>query len=359
MTGVTDVPQSSPPRSALPAFFGLGAALAGHLFAQSAVTLPRDTPFFKEPGGTRLGTLVAGARVTPNRAGDRATGGFRQVILDAWIFTASTRPDRREGHDLSVRVPEGENLRAGPNGAVIARAVPGTLFRKVAVRGAWTRVVRLGWVPEAALGPQGAAPTPARRAVPAPAGDSADSRTAPGPGGVTERRPEVPSGERFATLRSGATLQRAPDGAGLARLLEPAEVGVAEASGEWVKVRLEGWVRRSAVDSAIAPRPAITAAMLRENPDRYVGQSVDWRVQFLALQQADELRPEMPAGRPYLLVRGPLPESGFAYVMLSPAQAEEMKGLQPLEEIGLTVTIRAGRTRYLATPIVELVRRTP
>jgi hypothetical protein len=344
MTGVTDVPQSSPSRSALPACFGLGAALAGHLFAQSAVTLSGDTPFFKDPGGTRLGTLVAGARVTANRA----DGGFRQVILDGWIFTASTQPDRREGHDLSVRAPEGENLRAAPNGAVIARAVQGTLFRRVAVRGGWTRVLRLGWVPASALGNR-------ESAIGRRGSDSGTTGTSEIP--TPDFRSSIP--DRLATLRAGATLQRAPDGAGLARLLEPAEVSLAEASGEWVKVRLEGWVRRSAVDSAIAPRPAITAAMLRENPDRYVGQTVDWRVQFLALQQADELRPEMPTGRPYLLVRGPLPESGFAYVMLSPVQAEEMKGLQPLEEIGLTVTIRAGRTRYLATPIVELVRRTP
>jgi hypothetical protein len=96
--------------------------------------------------------------------------------------------------------------------------------------------------------------------------------------------------------------------------------------------------------------------MLRENPERYVGRSVEWRVQFLAHQHADELRPEMPAGRPYLLARGPLPESGFVYVLLTKEQAGQLQGLQPLDELAVTVTVRAARTRYLATPVVELVR---
>jgi hypothetical protein len=367
MPNVTDVPQSSPPRSALPAFLGVVAALAGNLFAQSAVSLPQDTPFFKDPGTTRLGTLLAGARVAANRT----SGGYSQVILDGWIFTASTRTDQREGHDLSIRIPEGENVRDAPNGAIVARAVQGTLFRKVSASGGWTRVIRAVWVPEPAVsaarrhGGPAAGATAARREDGSAAGASAarrqDGSAARDSAGNRNAEPpaEPPSDARLATLRSSAILSRAPDGAGLAKLLEPAEVSIGEVRGEWVRVRLEGWVRRGEVDSAVTPRPAITGLMLRENPDRYVGQTVDWRVQFLALQQADELRPEMPAGQPYLLVRGPLPESGFAYVKVSKAQAEELKGLHPLEELGITVIVRAGRTRYLATPIVELVRRTP
>jgi len=67
----------------------------------------------------------------------------------------------------------------------------------------------------------------------------------------------------------------------------------------------------------------------------------------------------MAPGQEYLLVRGPLPESGFAYVTVSKQQAEQLQGLTPLEELSLTVIVRAGRTRFLATPVVELVRRNP
>jgi len=33
---------------------------------------------------------------------------------------------------------------------------------------------------------------------------------------------------------------------------------------------------------------------VRAAPARYVGKTVDWRVQFLAVRKADELRPEIP-----------------------------------------------------------------
>jgi len=345
---VTDVPQSSPSRSALPACFGVVAALAGTVFAQSSVSIPRDTPFFKEPGGTRLGTLVAGVRVVPGRASE----GFTQITIDGWIYSASTQGDRREGFDVSVNVADGENVRASPNGAVIARAVEGTLFNRVSTSGGWTRVRRAVWIQAPAV----RRPVPAERS--AGRAESAPSRPVPPPDTGKSAAP-APREERRATLRAESSLQRSPDGTLLAKLISPAEVLVGEAQGEWVKVTLEGWVRRGEVDSAVTPRPAITAAMLRDNPDRYVGQTVDWRVQFLAMQQADELRPEMAPGQEYLLVRGPLPESGFAYVTVSKQQAEQLQGLTPLEELSLTVIVRAGRTRFLATPVVELVRRNP
>ena len=66
----------------------------------------------------------------------------------------------------------------------------------------------------------------------------------------------------------------------------------------------------------------------------------------------------MPLGHHYLLTRGPLPETGFVYVMVSREQATSFAGLEPLDVLEATVVVRAGRTRYLATPVVELVRVT-
>lgn len=344
MRFVTDEPQSSPSRSALPACFGVVAVLAGNLFAQSSVSLPQDAPFYKEPSGVRLGTFLAGARVTPGTV----SGRFSRITLDGWIYTASTRSDQREGFDLSVMVPAGENLRANPGGTILARAVEGTLFNRVSSNGGWTRVRRTVWIPSKSVGRSDGKPV-----------NELTSRQAAETPGRPVAEPPSPQGLPLATLRTGATIQRDPDGPAIAKIAEPADVTVRETNGEWVKVMMEGWVRRTEVDSAVTPRPAITAAMLRENPDRYVGQTVEWRVQFLALQQADDLRPEMPSGQPYLLVRGPLPESGFAYVTITRAQSVEFRSLKPLEELAISVTVRAGRTRYLATPVVELVRRMP
>jgi hypothetical protein len=298
-----------------------------------------------------LATLNAGTRITPGRA----SGGFVEVTLQGWIFTASTKPDAREGFDLSVA--SNENIRAEPDGAVLARAVTGALFSRVTRRGGWSQVRRRGWVQRALLAAQESAPASAP--APAPAPQAAPRQTPPPTPPPAPSPPAAEAATQTAPpkvqLRSGAALSRAPDGAALGTL-SGAEASVEERAGDWVRVRVDGWVRRTDIEGPLSPPPSITAAMLRENPERYVGQTVEWRVQFLAHQQADELRPEMPAGRPYLLARGPLPESGFVYVLLSKEQAGQLQGLQPLDELAVTVTVRAARTRYLATPVVELVR---
>jgi hypothetical protein len=42
-------------------------AFAGHLVAQAPVRLAGETPLLKDPGGTRLVSLVSGLRLVPGR----------------------------------------------------------------------------------------------------------------------------------------------------------------------------------------------------------------------------------------------------------------------------------------------------
>lgn len=328
----------------------MGVLLVGNLAAQTPVRLTRETFFLKEPSGLRLATLVPGVL----QATGRARNDHTEVTINGWIFTESTRTDRRDGFDLSVGPPAGEYLRQSPDGPLVGRAVMGALFDRVSARGGWTQVRRTGWVARSALTPppRVAANPPAREstvaAAMAPAAAASQTPAPPPP-------PASPPVQR-GTLRAGSTLSPSPEGAASVTLTAPADVTIGERDRDWVKVQVSGWVRAAEVNASTASAPAITAAMLRENPDRYVGQSVDWRLQFLAHQHADELRPEMRRGSPYLLARGPLPETGFVYVQISPEQAERLKGLKPLDEMSVMVTIRAARTRYLATPVVELVR---
>ncbi|HSR15481.1 MAG TPA: hypothetical protein VLL51_06990, partial [Gemmatimonadales bacterium] len=81
---------------------------------------------------------------------------------------------------------------------------------------------------------------------------------------------------------------------------------------------------------------------------------VIWRLQYLSVQTADELRPELPAGQPYVLTRGPLPAAGFVYVLVTREQAERFRAMNPLEEFVANGIVRAARTRYLPTPVIEL-----
>jgi hypothetical protein len=129
-------------------------------------------------------------------------------------------------------------------------------------------------------------------------------------------------------------------------------------SGEWARVQLEGWVRGGDLQSASgAAVSGVTAAEVRSDPSHYLGRAVEWRLQLIAVQTADELRTEMPKGQNYLLTRGPLPEPGFVYVTVSDAQAAEFRTAPALQEMTLRVTIKAARSKYLTTPIVEYVSR--
>jgi hypothetical protein len=129
-------------------------------------------------------------------------------------------------------------------------------------------------------------------------------------------------------------------------------------TGVWGGVQCEATRRAGVHQSAYgAADRGVTAAEVRSDPARYLGRTVEWRLQLIAVQTADELRTEMPKGQNYLLTRGPLPEPGFVYVTVSDAQAAEFRTAAALQEVTLRVTIKAARSKYLTTPIVEYVSR--
>jgi hypothetical protein len=152
------------------------------------------------------------------------------------------------------------------------------------------------------------------------------------------------------------TLYREPEGAPAALLAPTAPLRVVGRSGEWTRVALEGWVKSA--DLATAPPGVlvgVTAAELRADPARYAGQVLRWTLQTIALQQADELRPDIPAGATYLLARGPLPERGFVYVIVPDAQRARLAALAPLSTVQVTARVRTGRSRFLGNPVLDLL----
>jgi len=324
--------------------------LAGPLAAQEERRLETPADLHRDPAGTPLVSLPAGAAVEAGAA----AGDWREVTVEGWIYRPSTSPTRRDGFDLVVTSEEGENLRRAPNGPIVGRAREGTLLERVGEKGKWFRVRRDGWVPRKAV----PAKTAARKGVdtdPTAQGRDRKSRaqpaaTAPAPA------PEPPSViEGVETIRE-AGLSRMPDSAPTSTLPAGTPARVLGRSGEWVRVQVEGWVRESDLKPAEAGVLAgITAAEVRASPERFVGQTLDWRLQVIAVQLADELRPEIPSGQPYLLTRGPLPEPGFVYVTIPPERIAEFRALPPLHEMVMRVTLKAARTRYLATPVAQLV----
>ncbi len=322
--------------------------LVGPLAAQEERRLEAPADLHRDPDGTPLVSLPAGAAV---EAGE-ADGDWREVTVEGWIYRPSTSPTKRDGFDLVVSSEEGENLRRAPNGPIVGRAREGTLLERVGEKGKWFRVRRDGWVPREAV-PQGKAPqgrAPQGKAPPKPAKAAADTGAAPG-------RPAEPpaSIEGVETLRETG-LSRMPDSAATSTLPAGTPARVVGRSGEWVRVQVEGWVREADLKPAESGVLAgITAAEIRAAPEKFVGQTLDWRLQVIAVQLADELRPEMRPDQPYLLTRGPLPEPGFVYVTIPPSRIAEFRALPPLHEMVMRVTLKAARTRYLATPVAELV----
>lgn len=331
------------------------ASLVTPLAAQQR-QLTADATLQKDPNGVVLAEIPAGAPVLPGRTRDE----WREATLEGWIFTASTERTTREGFDLVVSVDDGENLRATPNGEIIARLRTGALLHRVRVRGGWTQVRRTGWIERSKL------PAPVARRTPAAAdtgrsasmGGNAPAAQQPAPTGPAAApvrpAPPEPGGDRVEAARE-TPLYATPDSQRIGILQDGALGRVVTRAGEWVRVQFDGWVRESDLRPAAASAPTeVTGAELKANPEKYVGATVDWRVQVIAVQIADELRSEMPQGQPYLLTRGPLPEPGFVYVMIPQDQVDRFRALPPLQELVLRVVIRAPRTRYLATPVVEL-----
>ncbi len=293
------------------------------------------TPFVADSSGKLLGRFAAG--VTLPTTG--AQGTQTQVVLDGWIFAASVKADSRGGHALSVSKPA-ENVRAAPNGRLLAQLVQGALLDSLERKGGWVHVRRSGWVRTSALRP---ATPEAAASVAAIEGGGGDSTQIAG------------VDPRLAVLRRRVDLFATPGTAPTGYLETGLPVRITARAGGWVRVQAEGWVRESEVrPPGGQPVSGVTAADIRTAPDLWQGKTVRWTIQYIALETADELRPDFQLGQRYILARGPAPEYAFVYVIVPPEQLQAVSALQPLDTLTVLAKVVKGRSTYLANPILEL-----
>lgn len=303
------------------------AALLLALFATPAagqfpIRLAQEARFTKTAGAQTLGTLLPGAEVIPGKTSRASV----EVAMEGWVRSASLGPMRRDGFDVAITKRPNETLHAAPDGPVIARVSPSVGFVTVESRGAWTRVKRHAWIDQKALlGPDG---------------QPLVVLSGPDRALVAQRSSLVlvPGGEAIGSVDSGAP----------ARMLAR--------TGGWTRVQIDAWVPDSVLrstDSRVLV--GLSQAEVRADPARYVGQTVEWRLQFVAIQKADELRPEIPEGQSYLLTRGPLPEPGFVYVVVPSSRLALFQAVPALKELTIRGTIRAASTKFLPTPVLDLV----
>jgi hypothetical protein len=316
--------------------------LAEHLTAQGRYRVMQTENFRREPTGraARLATVNAGAEL----AAVGVDGRWVNVVLEGWVWARSLDETTRAGFALIVTPSAGENLRSGPNGSIVARVSGGALFEEIERQPGWVHVRRAGWM----FGPS-------LEALDAVAAEPDDPEPEP-----VASLPQVPGSVLDYAVTAGPTELRAvPDGDAAGTLAADRPVRIVARSGEWVRVQTDGWVREADLAPA-APGVlvGVSGAEVRARPSEFEGKVVQWTVQFIAVQDADEIRRDIPTGSRYLLARGPLPETGFVYVVLTDEQADALEREEPLAELVIVGQIRKARSHYLGNPVLNLVEVT-
>ena len=303
-----------------------------------------NTWFYHDVAGRRVARLARGAVLT----GGATRNDWMQVTLEGWIFATSVGPSGRPDFDLLVTRAPNENLRAAPAGPLVAELSQGFGLKRAPPdsAGRWVHVMREGWVQRSALAPL--ADVVATRTAATSDADTTQGGPAPAP------RAGIDS-SRAQPVRM-TTLYRAPDGPEAGTLAADTPLRVLSRNGDWTRVQFEGWVKGNELQAAPAGvLVGVTAAELRAEPQRYAGQVVRWNLEFIAIQKADDLRPDIPGGSSYVLARGPLPERGFVYVIVPDIKLPTFRALTPLVTMQVTARVRNGRSRYLGNPVVDLI----
>ena len=324
--------------------------------AQSVrLTVPEEN-FRKEPqvsSGNRLATVLEGTvlEVVARQ------GRWHEAALSGWIWKPSVAADQRNGFDLVVSKPGGENLREEPDAGSrrVAILERGMLLDSLETRGNWVRVRRTAWIWSGSVTETGG------QVITAP--PPADSDAAPGVSDGDETpTPAAPATanslpDRLVVSDSPVMMLVSPEGDTVATLQSGADVAVLSRQGEWARVRLEGWVREQSTlpsDSAVAS-DSLTAADLRANPQQYVGRRIRWSVQYVSLERAEAVRTDFYEGEPFILARPADRSQGFVYIAVPPEllpQVESLRSLQTLEVLG---RVRTGRSALMGVPILDLI----
>jgi hypothetical protein len=264
-------------------------------------------------------------------------GQWLNVDVEGWVWARSMQVSEREGFDLVVVEPQGENLRTTPSGEIMGRLGRGTLLEERERRPGWIRVKRSAWIWASSVVETSTVPTVTDD--PPPRGD--------------------PLGAFVTTGDRGAAILTAQDGDTLARTSPRSELAVLAREGHWARVRIEGWTWLPASGTVtISSDDAsedFSLADLTDDPDRYRGRVVTWELQFISLERAEQVRTDFFEGEPYLLTRFGDPSGPFIYVAVPPDRVEEVGGIIPLERLSVAGRIRTGASALTGAPIVDLI----
>jgi len=307
---------------------------------QETTSLRVAENFRREPNGVVLARLNPGAPLEVVSV----DGDWAEVVLEGWTWLRSLRASTI-GLDLRVWADGGENLRAEPAGRILGRLEEGTILTELERDPAWARVSRTGWVWAGSLGEDVAQQREA----------SPSSQPSPG----TEAQAPPAAGGFTSTGAAGGPILATPDGDTLAVVEPTGDLEVVRREGNWVRVRLEGWMwlpeGRSTPEGASAEPAAITPEDFADRPEAYVGRVVRWELQFISLERAEAVRTDFFEGEPFLLTRYGGSTGPFVYVAVPADRIAEVEGLVPLERVAVTGRVRTGASVLTRAPIVDLI----
>lgn len=138
------------------------------------------------------------------------------------------------------------------------------------------------------------------------------------------------------------------------QIAKGAAVQVLARERDWVRVRVEGWVRESDLalgDTTVRP---LSAADIRSDPEGSKGKLVQWNVEAVALQTADPLRTGLQPGERYLLALGPGPEKSLVYLAVPESLLGSARSLPPLAQVTVTARVRNGKSEPAGVPILDV-----
>ena len=304
---------------------------------QSA-TLKTEENFRAEQNGALLGQLRAGMSMEVLEA----TDDWIQFDLEGWVWTRSLQAVDRGRFDLVVSVEGRENIRGTPNGEILGRLEQGTLLKTLERVPDWTRVRRRVWLWRRSAVLFGSAPS----------GEPVERSS------LMVLSSVVDGGEWALGGSIEAPILNAPDGDTLAVSAPSTNLRILAREGNWARVRLEGWIwlpQGADGDAAASIRTDVTLASVAAAPDDYRGELLQWDLQFISLERAEEIRTDFYANEPFLLTRMGEGDQGFVYVAIPPERLQEAEGLSPLERIRVVGRVRTGSARLTGSPILELL----
>jgi hypothetical protein len=294
------------------------------------------------------GNVVADVRSGTTWQSGTSRSGWTLIKLQGWV-DASRFAGRADSFPESIGGSQTLRIREQPSlqGRILGELRPGAGLRVLERRGSWAHMQRDAWVQSSAL------VTPAPPAAQPPPARGRDARAA----GDSSPRPSATPAPAGALRAGKATALRvAPTGDVVAQLEPGAVVMPLARERGWVRVRLDAWVAESLLTPTDTSFGAmLTAADLKLDPVGHRGRVVRWAVEVVGLQTADALRRDLAADEPYLLAMGPGTENAILYIAVPPSLLEEARALAPLAKVLVTARVRSGRSEPTGAPVLDLL----